>query len=182
MSNIPGTTNVSERSASQTAIRQSLRFWKKSFLFCAIVTVLYFCVIAFLYKSYLTSHPRLRTGDYVEIRGNRGFQLESSRLSWFLWERNIFSGEQNEEGITHPNGTLGKQETSYGHYIYPTPGFLFVVLVTGWILGSFWVVSHKFRTPRPEVVEYSGPYCVSCSEPIEVGVKICPKCNWSQPG
>jgi hypothetical protein len=30
-------------------------------------------------------------------------------------------------------------------------------------------------------VKYQGPRCVSCNEPIQPDVKICPECGWAQP-
>ncbi len=49
-------------------------------------------------------------------------------------------------------------------------------------LFSTWL---KLRVPRrkPEasLENYSGPRCVSCREPIELGVSFCPKCGWTQP-
>jgi hypothetical protein len=32
-----------------------------------------------------------------------------------------------------------------------------------------------------EDAQYQGPRCVSCLAPIQAGIKLCPKCGWSQP-
>jgi hypothetical protein len=55
----------------------------------------------------------------------------------------------------------------------------------GTLLGYFarpfvvrWLI--RFSSPNEEDL-YQGPRCVACSEPIDFGVLLCPKCGWTQP-
>ena len=81
-----------------------------------------------------------------------------------------------------------KSGISYG------PVVLFIGCALLWIIAFPWylVMRYKIRTGTallkeeipplaPPEAEYKGPRCVRCREPIQPGIKPCPKCGWAQP-
>ena len=108
-------------------------------------------------------------------------------------------------GVLSGTFCLPRSSRRFGSIVLPFLGLAFVVyqslyidfmkggsvIPLAWLLpiaGGGYGAAYIFRrrpskgrlADKPEA-PYQGPRCVCCEQPIASGVKICPKCGWTQP-
>jgi hypothetical protein len=181
MASTPTQSTEPEDAQKQARIQQSLHFWARSFMFFCLMAIAYCTLILWARQHGLDSQPPVPHSDYAEASANAPVQQGPGNLYWFLFERSLLTGQENQEGISYPKGLRGPREKSFQHYVYPTPAAILATLAIGWFVASFVIVSVKLRPDPPLQVHFSGPGCVSCRKEIVVGTDICPHCGWKQP-
>jgi hypothetical protein len=59
--------------------------------------------------------------------------------------------------------------------------FIWLFLIAGGGYSAVCIFRRRDRLPNKPEESYQGPRCVSCEQPIQSEVKICPKCGYTQP-